>query len=212
MQLDATNGARSSCDVRVRTERFCGGFRRRIGLHRRTRSSTSCAWKHKLTRPRLVVDLGSGTGLSTRVWADRADEVVGVEASPEMREQAERCDASGRTSASSRRTPRRRGSRTARRTSSPARRRSTGWSRSRRSPRRRGFSGRAASSPRTTTTGRRSSRPGGRGRVRGCSASASGRRARRTAERMRYAKEGHLERIQAERPVPLRARDRPPLP
>ena len=41
-------------------------------------------------RPGLVVDLGSGTGLSTRVWADRADEVVGVEASPEMREQAER--------------------------------------------------------------------------------------------------------------------------
>lgn len=42
-----------------------------------------------MERPRLVVDLGSGTGLSTRVWADRADEVVGVEASPEMREQAE---------------------------------------------------------------------------------------------------------------------------
>jgi ubiquinone/menaquinone biosynthesis C-methylase UbiE len=40
-------------------------------------------------RPRLVVDLGSGTGLSTRAWADRADEVVGVEASPEMREHAE---------------------------------------------------------------------------------------------------------------------------
>ena len=41
-------------------------------------------------RPVLVVDLGSGTGLSTRVWAGRADEVVGVEPSPEMREQAER--------------------------------------------------------------------------------------------------------------------------
>ena len=36
-----------------------------------------------------MVDLGSGTGLSTRAWADRADEVVGVEASPEMRDQAE---------------------------------------------------------------------------------------------------------------------------
>jgi SAM-dependent methyltransferase len=44
----------------------------------------------QVARPSLVVDLGSGTGLSTRVWADRADEVVGVEASPEMREQAER--------------------------------------------------------------------------------------------------------------------------
>ena len=42
-----------------------------------------------MERPRLVVDLGSGTGLSTRAWADRADEVVGVEASPEMRAQAE---------------------------------------------------------------------------------------------------------------------------
>jgi SAM-dependent methyltransferase len=40
-------------------------------------------------RPRLVVDLGSGTGLSTRAWAESADEVVGVEASPEMRAQAE---------------------------------------------------------------------------------------------------------------------------
>lgn len=40
-------------------------------------------------RPRLVVDLGSGTGLSTRAWADRADEVVGIEASAEMRRRAE---------------------------------------------------------------------------------------------------------------------------
>jgi ubiquinone/menaquinone biosynthesis C-methylase UbiE len=43
----------------------------------------------QVERSRVVVDLGSGTGLSTRAWADRADEVVGVEASPEMRAQAE---------------------------------------------------------------------------------------------------------------------------
>jgi ubiquinone/menaquinone biosynthesis C-methylase UbiE len=43
----------------------------------------------QVERPALVVDLGSGTGLSTRVWAGRVDEIVGVEASPEMREQAE---------------------------------------------------------------------------------------------------------------------------
>jgi SAM-dependent methyltransferase len=43
----------------------------------------------QVERPQLVVDFGSGTGLSTRAWAERADEVVGVEASPEMREQAE---------------------------------------------------------------------------------------------------------------------------
>jgi SAM-dependent methyltransferase len=42
-----------------------------------------------MERPRLVVDLGSGTGLSTRVWADRAEQVVGIEASPEMCRQAE---------------------------------------------------------------------------------------------------------------------------
>ena len=41
-------------------------------------------------RPRLVVDLGSGTGLSTLVWADRALHVIGVEPNPEMRAQAER--------------------------------------------------------------------------------------------------------------------------
>jgi ubiquinone/menaquinone biosynthesis C-methylase UbiE len=35
-------------------------------------------------RPRLVVDLGAGTGLSTRAWAARTHEVVGVEANPAM--------------------------------------------------------------------------------------------------------------------------------
>ncbi|MBS0662733.1 MAG: class I SAM-dependent methyltransferase [Verrucomicrobia bacterium] len=39
-------------------------------------------------RPRLVVDLGSGTGLSTRYWAPRADRVVGVEPTADMRQQA----------------------------------------------------------------------------------------------------------------------------
>src|SRR5262245_59118796 len=41
-------------------------------------------------RPRLVVDLGSGTGLSTRIWAEHADEVVGVEPNDAMRMFAER--------------------------------------------------------------------------------------------------------------------------
>ena len=43
----------------------------------------------QVERPGLVVDLGSGTGLSTRAWAERADEIVGVEASAEMRARAE---------------------------------------------------------------------------------------------------------------------------
>lgn len=39
-------------------------------------------------RPQLVVDLGSGTGLSTRYWADKAEQVIGVEPTLDMREQA----------------------------------------------------------------------------------------------------------------------------
>lgn len=42
-----------------------------------------------VNRPGLVVDLGSGTGLSTRAWADRADGVVGVEPNAAMRRYAE---------------------------------------------------------------------------------------------------------------------------
>ncbi|HEY7707312.1 MAG TPA: class I SAM-dependent methyltransferase [Gaiellaceae bacterium] len=38
---------------------------------------------------RVVVDLGSGTGLSTRPWAGLAAEVVGIEPNPAMREVAE---------------------------------------------------------------------------------------------------------------------------
>jgi SAM-dependent methyltransferase len=49
----------------------------------------------QVERPRQVVDLGSGTGLSTRAWAERADEVVGVEASPEMRSQAKKATSAG---------------------------------------------------------------------------------------------------------------------
>ena len=41
-------------------------------------------------RPRCVVDLGSGTGLSTRFWANDAGEVIGVEPNDAMRECAER--------------------------------------------------------------------------------------------------------------------------
>jgi SAM-dependent methyltransferase len=43
----------------------------------------------QVERPSLVVDLGSGTGLSTRAWAERTDEVLGVEASAEMKRLAD---------------------------------------------------------------------------------------------------------------------------
>ena len=42
------------------------------------------AFLARVERPRVVVDLGCGTGLSTRAWADRANEVVGVEPNPRM--------------------------------------------------------------------------------------------------------------------------------
>ena len=32
-----------------------------------------------LPRPTLVVDVGSGTGLSTAVWGERAERVIGIE-------------------------------------------------------------------------------------------------------------------------------------
>lgn len=43
----------------------------------------------EVARPHLVVDIGSGTGLSTVLWADHADEVIGVEPGDDMRTQAE---------------------------------------------------------------------------------------------------------------------------
>ena len=39
--------------------------------------------------PQLVVDLGSGTGLSTRYWATQAQQVIGIEPTADMRHQAE---------------------------------------------------------------------------------------------------------------------------
>ena len=39
--------------------------------------------------PELVVDLGCGTGLSTRYWASRARHVIGIEPSPDMLREAQ---------------------------------------------------------------------------------------------------------------------------
>ncbi len=41
-----------------------------------------------LPHPALVVDLGSGTGLSTAVWAQRAQRVIGIEPNADMRKEA----------------------------------------------------------------------------------------------------------------------------
>jgi SAM-dependent methyltransferase len=43
---------------------------------------------HAVRRSQLVVDLGAGTGLSTRPWADRSVAVVGIDANKHMVERA----------------------------------------------------------------------------------------------------------------------------
>lgn len=40
-------------------------------------------------KPALVMDLGCGTGLSTLIWRDRAERVIGVEPNDDMRSRAE---------------------------------------------------------------------------------------------------------------------------
>jgi ubiquinone/menaquinone biosynthesis C-methylase UbiE len=44
----------------------------------------------QIERPHLVVDLGSGTGLSTLIWANRAEQAIGIEPNADMRSQAMR--------------------------------------------------------------------------------------------------------------------------
>lgn len=48
-----------------------------------------CTQLIHMSLPNLVVDLGSGTGLSTRFWAERAQQVIGIEPNADMRLQAE---------------------------------------------------------------------------------------------------------------------------
>lgn len=49
----------------------------------------------RVDRPQLVVDLGCGTGTSTRYWSGRSQQVIGVEPSADMRRQAEAATAAG---------------------------------------------------------------------------------------------------------------------
>ena len=41
-----------------------------------------------MPHPALVVDLGSGTGLSTAIWGERAERVIGIEPNADMRKEA----------------------------------------------------------------------------------------------------------------------------
>jgi protein-L-isoaspartate O-methyltransferase len=42
-----------------------------------------------LPHPALVVDVGSGTGLSTAIWGERAQLVIGIEPNADMRKECE---------------------------------------------------------------------------------------------------------------------------
>jgi len=42
----------------------------------------------QIPHPALVVDLGSGTGLSTAIWGKRAERVIGIEPNADMRKEA----------------------------------------------------------------------------------------------------------------------------
>ena len=46
--------------------------------------------------PKVVVDIGSGTGLSTMIWQDVAEEITGIEPNDEMRKTAEKSTKSDR--------------------------------------------------------------------------------------------------------------------
>jgi ubiquinone/menaquinone biosynthesis C-methylase UbiE len=49
---------------------------------------TEIILKYLGKRPSVVVDLGCGTGLSTYIWEDLADKVIGIEPNQDMREKA----------------------------------------------------------------------------------------------------------------------------
>src|ERR1700745_1824739 len=43
-----------------------------------------------MPHPALVVDLGSGSGLSTAIWGERTERVIGIEPNADMRNEAAR--------------------------------------------------------------------------------------------------------------------------
>ena len=90
------------CDAAfaVNVQRF-SGFASTYDRHRPTPPAVipeilSCL--AQTPRPRLVIDLGCGTGLSARIWADRAGQVIGIEPSRDMRQEAEARTGAGNAS------------------------------------------------------------------------------------------------------------------
>ena len=60
----------------------------------------------QMARPNLVVDIGSGTGLSTRLWSEVTEQVIGIEPNADMRQQAEAATSAPKPGSSAPRTPR----------------------------------------------------------------------------------------------------------
>jgi SAM-dependent methyltransferase len=81
----------ASPDTSGNTVRF-GGVAGRYDRYRSRPPAALCDLLTELAdtpRPGLVVDVGSGTGLSTFLWAERAGQVIGVEPDADMRRAAE---------------------------------------------------------------------------------------------------------------------------
>ena len=64
-------------------EGFAGGYDRSRPRPPGALLEVLCRYA-RVERPRLVVDLGCGTGLSTRAWSGSAERIVGIEPNPAM--------------------------------------------------------------------------------------------------------------------------------
>ena len=72
-------------DVSKNAERFMGyADVYHMARPRGPRFVVDCLINYLGYFPQTVVDLGCGTGLSTRLWGTAAAEVIGVEPSPDM--------------------------------------------------------------------------------------------------------------------------------
>ena len=83
-----------ACDVRAAHRRYSlAGFPRAYDQYRPKPPLVILdilTQMARAPRAKAVVDLGSGTGLSTRIWANRAELVIGIEPNTEMRQWAEK--------------------------------------------------------------------------------------------------------------------------
>lgn len=87
MSIMTEHGKNNDSEYRANIERFTG-FAFTYDKYRPKPPSIIIDILTKLSnadRPDLVVDLGCGTGLSTRIWKDRAEKVIGIEPSDDMR-------------------------------------------------------------------------------------------------------------------------------